>query len=112
MKITLDTPPSANRYWRMGNNRIYRSDEAVNYRAYVELLCNTAGLQPLDGNVALHVDVYRPAKRGDLDNFLKVLGDCLQGYAYHNDAQIVEIHARRYDDPRNPRVEITVEAIA
>lgn len=111
MKITLDTPPSANRYWRMGNNRIYRSDEAVNYRAYVELLCNTAGIEPLDSNVALYVDVYRPAKRGDLDNFLKVLGDSLQGYAYHNDAQIVEIHARRYDDPRNPRVEITVEAL-
>lgn len=112
MKITLDTPPSANRYWRMGNNRIYRSDEANNYRQYVELLCNTAGMEPLDGDVRVRIDVYRPAKRGDLDNFLKVLGDSLQGYAYHNDAQIVEIHARRYDDPSNPRVEITVEAMA
>ena len=111
MKITLDTPPSANRYWRMVQGRMVRSREANDYKAYAGLICNTAGMEPLDGNVALYVDVYRPAKRGDLDNFLKVLGDSLQGYAYHNDAQIVEIHARRYDDPRNPRVEITVEAL-
>jgi len=112
MKITLDVGPSANRYWRMVQGRMIRSREANDYKAYAGLICNTAGLQPLDGDVRVRIDVYRKARRSDLDNALKVVLDCLQGYAYHNDAQIVEIHARRYDDPRNPRVEITVEAIA
>lgn len=108
MRITLDVGPSANRYWRMVNGRMVRSREATDYKHYVALLCATAGFVPLDGNVCLSVDVYRPAKRGDLDNFLKVVGDALIGFAYHDDSQVVELRARRFDDPQCPRFEIEV----
>ncbi len=30
------------------------------------------------------------------------------GICYKNDVQVVEIHARRFDDKHEPRVEITV----
>lgn len=111
--ITLDFPPSSNRYWRMGNGRIYRSAEAVAYIYLVGLLCNTAGVEPLEGDVALTLCFYRPSKRMDTDNMLKVLLDALQGYIYHNDSQIAEIHAMRYEDKSAPRVEVfftTIEA--
>ena len=111
MRLTLDTPPSSNRYWRMGKNRIYRSTEAVNYCNYVALLCNAAGIEPVDGDVAVTLHVYRAAKRGDLDNKIKCLLDSLQGYAYHNDSQIAEIHAMRFEDKHNPRVVVEVTAL-
>jgi Holliday junction resolvase RusA-like endonuclease len=108
MKITLDVPPSANRYWRLVNGRMIRSREANDYKDYVALHCAISGIQPLQGEVCVSVDVYRPAKRGDLDNFLKVAIDSLIGYAYADDSQIVELHAMRHDDKDDPRIEIQV----
>jgi len=111
MKITLDVPPSANRYWRNYQGRIVRSDEAIAYKHMTGLLCNTAGLSPLEGDVRLTLKVYRPRKKGDLDNRIKVLADALQGYAYFDDSQIAEIHAYRYDDKDCPRVEVEVTQV-
>mgnify|MGYP001592175909 FL=1 len=46
--------------------------------------------------------------RPDLDNHIKELLDALNGLAYHDDAQIVEIFARkRYGSPSG--VTITIE---
>ena len=108
MRVTLDVPPSANRYWRMVNGRMIRSREANDYKAYAGMICNLAGMEPVSGNVSVTIAVYRPAKRGDLDNFLKVAIDSLIGHAFVDDSQIVAIHATRHDDPQCPRVEIEV----
>ncbi len=62
------------------------------------------------GPVSVNVRVYRPARRGDLDNCLKVLLDALKGIAFVDDSQVVHIHARRYEDKANPRAEVTVSA--
>jgi Holliday junction resolvase RusA-like endonuclease len=40
-----------------------------------------------------------------------VLEDALNGLAYEDDKQIVELHAYRYDDKKNPRIEIEVEQV-
>ncbi len=111
IKLTLPLPPSANRYWRMYNNRMVVSPEATAYKEQVGWLCREAGLEPLSGSVCLTVRVYRKQKSGDLDNKLKVIGDALNGYAWFDDAQVVEIHAYRYDDKHNPRVEIECEVM-
>ena len=50
----------------------------------------------------------RPQRSGDLDNRLKCLLDSLNGIAWSDDGQIVEIHAYRHDDKKNPRVEIEI----
>lgn len=110
-RITLDYPPSANRYWRVYNNRVVRSEEANAYAQSVGLICSTAGIVPLDGDVGVTLRVYRPQRSGDLDNRLKCCLDAMQGYGYHNDNQIVAIHATRYDDKDNPRVEIEIRPL-
>lgn len=110
-KITLDYPPSSNRYWRYGRGMIHRSHEANAYRDAVALICITAGIEPLEGDVGVVLHFYRPAKRGDLDNRIKIMLDCLQGYAYQNDSQVAEIHAVRRDDNKCPRVEVEVRAL-
>lgn len=109
MKLTLDVPPSANRYFRMVQGRMIRSREANNYKDYVALVCATAGIQPLDGDVRVTLHIYRKQRRMDTDNALKICLDALQGYCYHNDAQIAELHATRHDtEPHAARVEIEV----
>lgn len=107
-RITLDYPPSSNRYWRVYNNHVVRDTAAKTYIRHVALVCSTAGLTPLDGDVCITLRVYRPRRAGDLDNRVKICLDALQGYAYHNDNQVTAIHATRHDDKDNPRVEIEI----
>lgn len=113
--IELPYPPSANVYWRMvqpknGRARMVVSAEARAYKATVRTALLKAGVRPLDGAVTLTVRLYRPQKSGDLDNRLKVLGDSLNGLAWHDDEQVVEIHAYRLDDKARPRVEVDCAA--
>lgn len=108
MKLTLPPPISANRYWRNFRGRMVVSDEARAYKTAVGWIANSAGADMLTGDVCVMLDVYRGAKRGDLDNKIKVILDALQGVSYINDSQIVEIHARRFDDKGNPRVEVEI----
>lgn len=108
--VTLPMPPSANDYWRVWRGRAVVSTEARRYKQGAKLRALTQGMRPLDGPVCVSVVVYRKRKAGDLDNSLKVLLDALKGVAYEDDGQVVELHARRCDDPSNPRVEVRVEA--
>lgn len=110
--LTLPYPPSSNRYYRNYNGRMVRSAEAEAYNISVGWHCNIAGITPVSGNVRVVLNFYRPAKMGDLDNRIKICLDALQGYAYENDKQIVEIHAYRREDKTEPRVEICIEAVS
>ncbi len=52
----------------------------------------------------------RPTKKPDIDNIIKVIADSLNGIAYRDDAQIVELVAtKNYSD--NPKVFITIEKL-
>ncbi len=92
--MKLPVPPSANRYWRHGNNRTYRSDEAVNYIEAVQWKMQEWGIEPLAGRLKFEA-VYSIRKSRDLGNCGKVLQDALQGACYANDGQIDEIHEHR-----------------
>ncbi len=110
MIISLPYPPSANRYWRHVGPRVLLSREARAYKLMVAHMCKLAKLEPLDGPICVTYSVYRPAKRGDLDNLFKVISDSLQGHMYQDDSQVVEIHAFRAEDKENPRVVVSVKA--
>lgn len=66
---------------------------------------------PIEGPVAVTLLWYRSRKSGDLDKRIGVVLDTLQGAAYKDDKQIVKLTAERYEDPKNPRVEIIVTAL-
>jgi Holliday junction resolvase RusA-like endonuclease len=82
------------------------TDEARAYKDQIKLLLR--GIRPILNDVAVNFTVFRPSQRGDLDNYNKVMFDALQGLAYVNDNQIIEIHSFREDDKYNPRVEFLV----
>jgi Holliday junction resolvase RusA-like endonuclease len=111
VRLSMPIPPSANRYWRKFRNRMVVSQEATAYKKLVGLLATQANVTCLDGDVIVRMDVYRAHRRGDLDNFAKCCLDSLQGVGFRNDSQIVELHMRRFDDKRNPRVEVWIEAL-
>jgi crossover junction endodeoxyribonuclease RusA len=117
IEIELPFPPSANRYWRNVNGRMVKSAEARVYRdeagwlALQALTRSGRRADPLAGELRISLDFYRPARRGDLDNRIKVCLDALQGIAFENDSQIAEIHARRFEDKQSPRVEIRIGSL-
>lgn len=111
-EIILPYPISANRYWRKGRGgHIHVSTEAQEYKAEVAALCQVAGLEPVEGWVCLVINLYRPIRSGDLDNRLKVMIDALKGLAFGDDKFVKRIEAEMFDDKRNPRAEVRVEAV-
>lgn len=109
--FTLPYPPSANRYWRHSNGRTYRSEHARSYITDVVFEAARQRVRCISGPVSVTLRFYRPLRSGDLDNRIKVLLDALNKIAYDDDADIVELHAYRYDDKLNPRVEVEVRGV-
>ena len=111
MKFTLPIPPSVNRYWRQGKGRVFVSNEARAYKTEAGWLAKMAGVQcvPAPQRVSVHLRVYRPQQRGDLDNYLKVLLDSLNGIAWDDDSQVFRINATLDDDKDEPRIEVEVK---
>lgn len=74
----------------------------------------------LDGPVALTIYFCfkRPksvkpgsphVKRPDLDNLAKTVKDALTGLAWHDDSQVIDLHAFKRYTTGKPRTEITIE---
>lgn len=105
--LTLSVPPSANRYWRNVRGRNIVSEEGRVYKEQIGWEARAQGVhEELEGELAVRMKWYREAKRGDLDNRIKIPLDALQGIAYKNDSQVGDIHIERYEDPGDPRLEI------
>lgn len=68
-------------------------------------------MKPLSGRVRVRLRFFRAARRGDLDNRLKVALDALRGIAYEDDSQVTRLEAEQAEDAENPRVEIEVESV-
>ena len=107
MTYALPVPPSTNRFWRIWGGRVVLSSEARFYKKKIAALLH-AKAKPLKGRVRLTIAWYREHKAGDLSNRIKCVEDSLQGILYNNDSQVVEIHAYRFDDKANPRIEVSV----
>lgn len=105
--LTLPYPPSANRYWRNWQGRMVKSAEARAYQKDIQQRFNVQSFD--DCMVELTINLYRPKKTGDLDNFLKVSIDALKGVCFNDDKQVRKITAEMFDDKSNPRVEITIK---
>jgi crossover junction endodeoxyribonuclease RusA len=110
IKLTLPYPPGKNHLHTCLRNRKVLSREGRDYMSSVEKIAATQRVKPLEGPLAITVNLYRPQKSGDLDGRLPALLDSLTGVAWHDDKQVVRIIAERFDDKANPRAEVTVTA--
>jgi len=91
--LELPYPPSVNRMYRRVGFRTLISREGRAYRSRVCAILRQAGVQPLDGKLAVGLDVYPPdARRRDVDNVQKALLDAMQhGDVYRDDSAIKKL---------------------
>ncbi len=106
VEVTLPEPPSANRWWRNVNGRMVTSKAA---RDYKDSIAKIGGGFLIRGDVLVSIDWYRGRKSGDLDKRLGVALDAMQGVFFENDAKVIELAARRFEDAENPRIHVTVK---
>jgi crossover junction endodeoxyribonuclease RusA len=106
--LTLPFPPSSNRYWRHGQGRTYKSEQARQYQESTAWIARLAGATLHSGKVGMELRFFHTGYKGDLDNLQKILLDSLEGVLYNNDRQIRELHAYLADSKTDPRVEATV----
>lgn len=110
--------------------RTYTPKETVNYESLVKVaFMDQIGMDAIinDGNVFVEINAYfkipkntskkktesmikgyiRPTKKPDVDNIAKIILDALNGIAYKDDTQVVEIMVSKYYS-ETPRVEIKI----
>lgn len=100
--LRLAYPVSANRYWRTFRGRTIRSSEADAYKASARVVAERFGVVEIQGPVSVAIALLpKLTKRGlasltrmDLDNCIKVTLDALNGIAYFDDAQVVNLSAK------------------
>lgn len=71
-----------------------------------------AGCHPTHAPIWLSVRFYRSThRRCDLDNLAKTVLDALNGVAYADDSQVIQLEAYKFVDAANPRTEVTVREV-
>jgi len=135
--LVISGEPNAKQRARFSSRRSgrvfsYTPKKTRDYETYVRELFafKFPGFVPLEGAVRMTVDIYRgipkstsnrraqkmeaalirPTTKPDASNVLKSIEDGLNGIAYRDDSQIVEVIAKKYYSCR-PRVEISLEVI-
>ncbi|WP_417203733.1 RusA family crossover junction endodeoxyribonuclease [Acetoanaerobium sticklandii] len=130
-KLTIPGEPIAKGRPRVTKWGTHTPEKTKNYEMLVrELYFHKNGQTLLSGELYFQIDTFfkipkstskikalkmenkelRPTKRPDIDNILKSITDSLNGVAYEDDSQIVEVLARKYYSS-SPRVEITMYEI-
>ena len=108
-EITLEFPPSLNRYYRVLGSRVLISREGRKYRMMT--VSRLGGIRPIDGDLALVVHLYPPdRRRRDADNCLKCLQDSLvHAGAMRDDSQVKILHVEMLDPIPGGKVYVLVE---
>ena len=92
---------------------VFTPADTRKHEKYVKEIAQKEVDKPLEGDLVLTVSVFlRNKNHGDLDNYVKLVSDSMNGVAYQDDKQIKEIHAYLWYDKENERTEIEVRQIA
>ena len=114
-RFVLPYPPVLNTYYRMvvvkGSPRVLISAAGRAYKEECGWKAKSQGARVQEGDLAVTMTLYRPRRRGDIDGTMKASFDALNGIAWTDDSQVVELHVYRRDDKQNPRVELEVEPV-
>lgn len=109
-----DVPSKSNGYKIItiaGHSTLGKSKVLKEYEKKFFLQCTLRG-KDINSNFKLSLDCFFGSNRKDLDGCFKILLDCLQSCrAIRNDRLCAEIHARKFIDKENPRVEFSIERL-
>ena len=107
--IIQGTVPSKSNCYKICNNKLVKSAAVRIYEeSFLWQVGKLRGLM-ISKPFKIHIDVYYPSKRSDLDNSFKVILDCLQEVkAIKNDNLVFSIIGNKFIDKDKPRVEIKI----
>lgn len=89
-----------------GRSSLSKSKALKDYENSFFMQCGHYRNKDISGYFELHLRVFYPSQRSDLDNSLKIVLDCLQRVkAIRNDNKCVRIVAEKYVDKITPRIE-------
>ena len=110
LEFELPYPPSINHYWRRVGPRTLISREGRRFRERVLAILAALRVQPMNGPLAVEVDIYPPdRRRRDIDNVQKALLDALQhGGAYADDSQIVRLALAKREPTEGGRTVVRI----
>jgi len=101
--------PSKSNCYRINNNYLYKTSALVAYENSFYIQCKHYRNTEIAGYFELHIRVFYPNQRADLDNSLKVVLDCLAKVkAIVNDNKCVKIVAEKFLDKKDPRIEFSL----
>lgn len=106
----------------------YTPDSTAEYEKAVQLAYQAAGGRLYDGAVAVRITAHQalpqratkaqraaaergeihPIRKPDLDNIVKIVLDALNGYAYRDDTQVLQLDARKIYTAGESHIIVTV----
>lgn len=96
----------------MVHGRAFTPRRTKNWERAVRYSARRFADEPMTGPLCVTLMFYRQDhRRCDVDNLSKAILDALNGVAYEDDAQIVQLHLWRLVDNENPRVQVRIEEI-
>lgn len=95
---------------RVVNGHTYTPDRTRTAETKIAAVAKMHHVRPTVAPVRLIVAFYRASKRRcDLDNLVKLVQDALNGIAWVDDEQIVDLAASKRLDRDRPRTDIRIE---
>ena len=115
-QVIHGNPPSKSNCYKVvtihGHGSLAKTKALKEYERSFFMQCGTYRDAAVKEYFRLDIDVYYASQRPDLDNAMKVVLDCLQACnAIDNDRWLVELHARKFIDKGDPRIEFTITPI-
>ena len=109
-------PPTVNHLYKTysKNGKIIRTmtSEGKEFIRALSLLAKSKKFELIKEDCSLEYVLYCKKKgRSDLDNTLKAIQDALEGIAYVNDSQIVEIMAKKVRNAKRDGFSIIVKKV-
>ena len=87
---------------------VYTPPATVEYEKLVGWIAKSLGCRPLEGPVSVSLNVYARGKL-DADNIAKSILDGLNGIAYEDDDQVVELLVRKHKVKRKEEERVEIE---
>ena len=113
--ILGNTPSKSNCYRIInikGHSSLCKTKALTDFESKFYIQCNQYRNVNIKGYFELHLKVFYPSERSDLDNSLKIILDCLQKVrAIENDNRCVKIVAEKFLDKERPRIEFCINKV-
>jgi Holliday junction resolvase RusA-like endonuclease len=116
MKFTIPGEPTGKARPRVTRWGTHNTEKTILYENLVKMCyqeqCNTYTEKPLKAYIEIYYGIpkstpkknielmldgeIRPCKKPDIDNVCKIIFDALNGIAYKDDTQIIQLYATKY----------------